>query len=67
MADFDRFSHHGAQCPYCEHMNLASDSDGYMYDEELENWECGDCGETFLISAHCSWSWITAREERDYD
>lgn len=57
----DNYSTSAAICPYCGHENYAADSDGLLYDEGIVEYECGDCGETFQVSAYCQWSWTTAR------
>ncbi len=67
MGDYDRYSHLGAECPYCGHMNLASDSDGGLYDEGRSEWECDACEDEFLVSPNNSWTWTTAPKEPPHD
>jgi len=57
----DNYSTSAAICPYCGHENDACDSDGMLYDEGISEYECGDCGELFRVTAYCQWSWTTAR------
>lgn len=60
----ETFSTHGAICPFCGHLNRASDSDGLLYDESLYEWECAECGETFALTAFVQWSWTAAQERQ---
>lgn len=59
----DRYSNQGTICPYCGHLDLASDSDGLLYDETRCEWECGECGEEYRVSAFNQWSWNTEKME----
>ncbi len=59
----DHYSTDGAICPYCGHMNMASDSDGGLYDESRSEWECGECLSTFKVSAYVQWSWTTEKAD----
>ena len=63
MTDLDNYSTEGAICPYCGHLERASDSDGMLYDESRCEYECGQCGEEFRVSAYNSWSWTTGKAE----
>lgn len=47
----------GALCPYCGHLNHAGNSDGELYDEMIEQYECAACDRFFMVSANNSWSW----------
>lgn len=53
----ETFSTDGAECPYCGNVDHASDSDGMLYSESTDEWECGLCGNPFLVSLHVSHSW----------
>lgn len=59
----DNYSTHGAVCPFCGHLDRASDSDGLLYDEGRCDWECGACGEDFIVQAYNQWSWTTKKSE----
>lgn len=59
----EHYSTDGAICPFCGHLDRASDSDGMLYDEGRCEWECGECGEEFRVSAYVQWSWTTTRQE----
>jgi hypothetical protein len=47
----------GPVCPYCGSLNMACDSDGYLYSESLDEWYCNDCDKAFSVSVHVSYSW----------
>lgn len=59
----DHYSTDGAICPYCGHLERASDSDGGLYDESRCEWECGECLSEFRVSAYNRWSWTTQKLE----
>lgn len=61
----DNYSIHAAVCPVCGYENRASDSDGLLYDEGVDTWECGECSEEFRVSANCQWSWTTKVKAND--
>lgn len=63
----DNYSNHGAICPHCGHLNLASDSDGMLYDEMRSDWECEECETEFFVQAHNSWSWTTSKKDPTHD
>jgi len=60
---YDNYSTDGAICPYCGSLNKSCDSDSILYDEGLEEYQCGSCGEEFLCSAYVEWSWTTKKIE----
>lgn len=57
------WDNYGATCPYCGHKNLASDSDGIMYDESLCEYDCESCSKVFNISVSVIWSWMSWTED----
>lgn len=57
MSDRHTYSRHGAECPYCGHMNRPEDSDGGLYDEGRTEWECNGCEKEFRMSVYVSHSW----------
>jgi len=52
-----------AVCPYCSHIHEASDSEGYLYDAGIEEYECINCEETFKVGAYCTWTYTTSRKK----
>jgi len=57
MSEYE--SDEGAVCPHCEHLNAAHDSDGHLYDEGLDSYQCDSCDREFQISAKVFWIWET--------
>lgn len=55
--DEETYSTDGAECPYCGHMNAACDSDGQLYNEAIDEWDCGSCSKPFRVSVYVSHSW----------
>lgn len=55
------YSSGGAVCPYCGYLNDPGDSDGELYDESVEESECGNCALTFRCSLYVSHAWTTNR------
>lgn len=51
----------GPECPFCGHLNRACDSDGLLYNERIEQYDCGDCGKTFNVGVNVSFSWSASR------
>jgi ribosomal protein L37AE/L43A len=59
--DDETYSQDGAICPHCGRLNKAEDSEGSLYDEMRDEWECEGCGETFAVSLYVSHSWTCKR------
>ncbi|MCK9482088.1 MAG: hypothetical protein M0R38_10070 [Bacteroidia bacterium] len=55
----------GAICPLCEHEHDAGDFTE-LYDENIDEFECDNCGKKFKVSPSLSWSWETTPMEEDY-
>jgi len=53
----------GAICPYCGNMNRACDSDGILYNEGTDEYDCGECGREFSVSVQVSYAWQVVRKE----
>lgn len=53
----------GVVCPYCGEMNTACDSDGMLYSESTEDYDCGWCSKTFAVSVYVSFSWCGKKIE----
>ncbi len=60
--DLETYSNHSADCPYCGNKNLAWHSDGLLYNESIESYECGHCGKEFAVAACCNWTWISRKK-----
>lgn len=54
----------GPICPFCGYMNKACDSDGYLYSESIDEYDCGDCGKKFDVSVGVMFSWSASRPEQ---
>ncbi len=63
--DLDLYSTKGAICPHCKHLNDPNDDKYELYDEYTDRWECGMCGEEFIVSVHVSYSWQTEKKDED--
>ena len=55
----------GPICPHCGYLNKACDSDGMLYSERTEEWDCGDCGKSFGVSVSVSFAWTANRKPED--
>lgn len=55
----------GPICPFCGHLNKASDSDGLLYNEGLDDYECDACGKRFYLSICISFSWSATRPDSE--
>jgi len=55
------WSDEGAVCPYCGHVDLAKNSEGYLYNEASETNSCVRCGKDYKMELHVSHSWSTER------
>ena len=53
----ETYSESSAICPYCGHKNKPEDSDGYLYDEDTTDWECGECGKEFSVDVYVKFTW----------
>jgi ribosomal protein S27AE len=53
----ETYSTDGAECPHCGHVSRAEDSDGALYSESTDQWECGGCGKPFIVSVYVRHSW----------
>jgi hypothetical protein len=53
----------GPVCPWCGALNRASDSDGALYSESIDEWECDHCGKMFELSVGISFSWSGHRPD----
>lgn len=56
------YSDDGAICPYCGYLNTASDSEGFLFDEGIDEYDCRMCEETFIVGAYVVWSWTTTKK-----
>lgn len=59
-------SDEGVICPFCEHEH---DAMGHteLYDENLDQFECENCGKVFSVTPNLSWSWETKPLDSDYE
>lgn len=55
----------GPICPFCGHLNKACDSDGLLYSESVDEYDCGECSKTFNVSVGISFSWSASRKDND--
>lgn len=63
----EKNSSHGIICPFCDHLEKPSDQEAWsMYDENLSEWKCCDCGKEFQVTVHCSYSWSYEPDELHY-
>lgn len=60
----EKFSTDGAVCPYCDHLNNPNDDYG-LHSSDIEEWECGSCGETFGVHVYTRFSWTTSSIEEE--
>lgn len=51
----------GPICPWCGHLNKASDSDGILYNESTTSYECGECCKEFKVRVHITFCWVGHR------
>jgi transposase-like protein len=59
----ETFSSEYATCPYCGHDNNPEDSDGLLYDESTDEYDCNDCGKTFWVTVNVTYFW-TCKERK---
>ena len=58
----ETYSTEAPQCPYCDRQQ--SHDGGFFYEENLTEYQCDHCGETFDIEVYHSTSWTcTQRKE----
>jgi anaerobic ribonucleoside-triphosphate reductase len=57
------FSEEGAVCPYCGWVDLASESEGYIYNKSNETNRCPRCTKEYEMWLNISYSWETHRTE----
>lgn len=53
-------SEEGPICPYCKEGITADE--GYFYDEDLTEMECGHCLEKYAVQVCLSASWTTSKK-----
>lgn len=53
----------GVICPYCGYLNEACDSDGMLYREDGDDYDCGECGKEFSFTVDLSFSWSGRRKD----
>lgn len=51
----------GPVCPYCGTLAHACDSDGALYSEMTDTYDCEQCGKTFNVSVSVTFSWSATR------
>jgi hypothetical protein len=51
----------GPTCPFCGHQNNPVDSDGYLYDEGTDHYECDACERNFAVRICIAYSWAATR------
>lgn len=59
-------SYKGAICPLCEHEHEAIEWTA-LYDENLNDFKCENCGKVFSLTPSLSWSWETQPHDSDYE
>ena len=61
--DIDNWSDEGGICPYCGELYDASDSEGYLYQEEDSEIEvmCQECGREYIVTPSVSYAWTSHR------
>lgn len=53
----------GPICPYCGHLNRASDSGGHLYNSDIEEYDCEECQRVFDLNVRITYTWETSRRE----
>ena len=53
------YSNEGAICPYCGYTDLASESEGYIFDESNDTNDCPACDKEYEMDSYISHSWTT--------
>ncbi|MCK5604493.1 hypothetical protein KAR91_21565 [Candidatus Pacearchaeota archaeon] len=57
------YSTEGAVCPYCGYTDLASDSEGYIFDESNDTNNCHACGKEYKMELYVSHLWTTNKKD----
>ena len=60
----ETYSENFAVCPYCGYANKPEDTDGYLYDEDTTEWECGKCGKEFSVDVFVKFTWTCREADR---
>lgn len=47
----------GPRCPCCGEVNPAYDSDGILYNEDVDEYDCSSCSRRFSVSVFVKHSW----------
>ncbi len=64
--EIDTYSSDYVICPYCGEATDASDWGSYdyeIYEDGDHECECGECGNTFVLTTSISYSWETSKKE----
>lgn len=54
----------GPICPYCLYEIAAHDSDGVLYDQGIDSYECPNCEREFSLGVSVSFSWHASQERK---
>ena len=55
------YSTEGSICPYCGYADLASESEGYIFDESNTTNNCPICDKEYKMNLYISHSWTTSK------
>lgn len=55
------YSTDGPTCPHCG--NVETPDEGFYYDEDTTELDCGECSRRYAVSVFNSTSWTTRAEE----
>jgi len=61
----DLMNSEGAVCPHCQHVNMPLDENWRLYDENISEFECSDCGKEFELTAYATWFWVSEPAEEE--
>ena len=50
----ETYSNDGIECPHCGYLETEGE---VIYNQEIEDYECGSCGKKIDVSIYVSWSW----------
>lgn len=60
--DTEGYSSNGAVCPYCGDVDLASESEGHLYNEGMTENECSSCSKVYGCVLYVSYTWTSRKE-----
>lgn len=60
VEDKEQYSTDGAVCPYCGYIHEPCNCDYVIY-EDLDSFDCYNCGKSFSVGIYTSHSWTTTK------